>query len=417
MAIFKQKVEKNFVMISKSLLWNRDLSLPDMGMLSSIFQLPDNWKFSIRGLAKILNSGEHAIASSLKRLEKKGYIKRKTIHGKNGCFETSIEAFFEKQNGEIPNFSLEEMEKIMSEELILEEPIYSVSMSEMDIEDEQIEGQMTITDWLNSIDEEETEEIEDDTDTPNEDFISLDKTKSEQVLDKNPKEISHNVFTLIQDENDYIDITKNNNFFINTIANIFATNKKNRTSNTIAPCLIFNEKVKNNVERSANKITNNNNKIKKNNYVTLEELEKCREIVRNNINYAAFLKENVDVKQIDEYIEIMVEAICSKKKSLRINRENISQEVVRNKLLNLQHEDIRYVLSCMNNNAANIKNIKSYLLTALYNAKSTHDNFYKTNKSWKKPKNPFDYENQRTDIDFDKLEKELIARKKFNSDN
>lgn len=113
----------------------------------------------------------------------------------------------------------------------------------------------------------------------------------------------------------------------------------------------------------------------------------------------------------------MVEAICSKKKSLRINRENISQEVVRNKLLNLQHEDIQYVLSCINNNAANIKNIKSYLLTALYNAKSTHDNFYKTNKSWKKPKNPFDYENQRTDIDFDKLEKELIARKKFNSDN
>lgn len=411
MAIFKQKVEKNFVMISKSLLWNRDLSLPDMGMLSSIFQLPDNWKFSIRGLAKILNSGEHAIASSLKRLEKKGYIKRKTIHGKNGCFETSIEAFFEKQNGEIPNFSLEEMEKIMREELALEDPIYSISNSEMDVEDEQIEGQMTITDWLNSMDEEdETEDTEDNTDTPNEDFISLDKTKSEQVLDKNPKEISHNVFTLIQDENDYIDITKNNNFFLKKIANIFATSPKNRTSNTFAPYLIF----KNKIKRSASKITNNN---KTNNYVTLKDLESCREIVRNNINYSAFIKENVDVKQIDEYIEIMVEAICSKKKTLRINMENISQEVVRNKLLNLQHEDIQYVLSCMNNNAANIKNIKSYLLTALYNAKSTHDNFYKTNKSWKKPKNPFDYENQRDDIDFEKLEKELIARKKFNSDN
>lgn len=407
MAIFKQKVEKNFVMISKSLLWNRDLSLPDMGMLSSIFQLPDNWKFSIRGLAKILNSGEHAIASSLKRLEKKGYIKRKTIHGKNGCFETSIEAFFEKQNGEIPNFSLEEMEKIMSEELILEEPIYSVSMSEMDIEDEQIEGQMTITDWLNSMDEEdETEETEDNTDTPNEDFISLDKTKSEQVLDKNPKEISHNVFTLIQDENDYIDITKNNNFFINTIANIFATNKKNRTSNTIAPYLIF----KNKIKRSASKITNNN---KTNNYVTLKDLESCRETVRNNINYSAFVGENVDLEQIDEYIEIMIEAICSKKKTLRINRENISQEVVKNRLLSLQHEDIQYVLASINNNAANIKNIKSYLLTTLYNAKLTNANYFKT----KKAKNPFYYENQRDDIDFEKLEKELIARKKFNSDN
>ena len=230
MAVFKQKVEKNYVMISKSLLWNRDLSLPDIGMLSSIFQLPDNWKFSIRGLAKILNSGEYAISASLKRLEKKGYIKRRTIHGKNGCFETSIEAFFEKQNGKIPNFSLEEVEKIMSEELILEEPIYSVSMSEMDIEDEQIEGQMTITDWLNSMDEEdETSETENIANTSNENPINFDENKSEQLVNNTSQEVIHNAFTQIHDKNNHIDITKNNNFFLKNIANIFATSKKNRT--------------------------------------------------------------------------------------------------------------------------------------------------------------------------------------------
>lgn len=408
MAIFKQKVEKNYVMISKSLLWNRDLSLPDIGMLSSIFQLPDNWKFSIRGLAKILNSGEYAISASLKRLEKKGYIKRRTIHGKNGCFETSIEAFFEKQNSKIPNFSLEEMEKIMSEELILEEPIYSVSMSEMDIEDEQIEGQMTITDWLNSMDEEdETSETEDNTDTPNENPINFDENKSEQLVNNTSQEVIHNAFTQIHDKNNHIDITKNNNFFLKKIANIFATSPKNRTSNTFAPYLIFKKKIK----RSASKITNNNKTgTKTNNYVTLKDLESCRETVRNNINYSAFIEENVDLNQIDEYIEIMIEAICSKKKTLRINRENISQEVVKNRLLSLQHEDIQYVLASINNNAANIKNIKSYLLTTLYNAKLTNANYCKTKNSWKKAKNPFYYENQRDDIDFEKLENELIAQ-------
>lgn len=350
-------------MISKSLLWNRDLSLPDIGMLSSIFQLSDNWKFSIRGLAKILNSGEYAISASLKRLEKKGYIKRKTIHGKNGCFETSIEAFFEKQNSKIPNFSLEEMEKIMSEELILEEPIYSVSMSEMDIEDEQIEGQMTITDWLNSMDEEdETSETEDNTDTPNENPINFDENKSEQLVNNTSQEVIHNAFIQIQDKNNHIDITKNNNFFLKKIANVFATSQKNRTSNTFAPYLIF----KNKIKRSASKITNNNKTgTKTNNYVTLKDLESCRETVRNNINYSAFVGENVDLEQIDEYIEIMIEAICSKKKTLRINRENISQEVVKNRLLSLQHEDIQYVLQSINNNAANIKNIKSYLKISL----------------------------------------------------
>lgn len=94
-------------------------------------------------------------------------------------------------------------------------------------------------------------------------------------------------------------------------------------------------------------------------------------------------------------------------------------------------------MTCLSENTTKIYNIKSYILTALYNAKSTHSNHtaavfnhhelgnskknknkkYSKYKDSKKPAGLFDYENQRTDIDFDKLEKELIARKKFNSDN
>ena len=39
------------------------------------------------------------------------------------------------------------------------------------------------------------------------------------------------------------------------------------------------------------------------------------------------------------------------------------------------------------------------------------------NNPKKAPTSSFNYENQRNNIDFDKLEEELIAPKKFNSDN
>ena len=368
MAIIKQEVTENFFMLSNMIMMDGSLAINERGLLVTLYSLPKTWDFSIRGMTKILPNGERAITTALRKLESKRYVKCTYYRNKNGRFKTDIELFYHVKNAKNSGIftGIDNVENLDEDSAAIEE-----------ITVEEVEENATPEEsHVNPIDD-----------------CKIEKTHENPV--KEPKTFKEQLVAMIAKRND-----------------------ENRT-NTVTPCLKFSRKVRKNTEKfikkdKMNKYNNNNNIT---DFVTAEELEKCREIVRNNINYAAFLKENVDVKQIDEYIEIMVEAICSKKKSLRINRENISQEVVRNKLLNLQHEDIQYVLSCMNNNAANIKNIKSYLLTALYNAKSTHDNFYKTNKSWKKPKNPFDYENQRTDIDFDKLEKELIARKKFNSDN
>ena len=58
MPILKNKTPGSFVMIGKDILKNTDLKLVDRGMLATLLSLPDNWDFSIVGLAKILPEGK-----------------------------------------------------------------------------------------------------------------------------------------------------------------------------------------------------------------------------------------------------------------------------------------------------------------------------------------------------------------------
>ena len=54
------------------------------GLLSLILSLPDNWRYSIAGLAAISKEGEEGIASGLRELENAGYLTRKQLRGEHG---------------------------------------------------------------------------------------------------------------------------------------------------------------------------------------------------------------------------------------------------------------------------------------------------------------------------------------------
>ena len=91
MAGLKNKTQKNFTMISNNILRDNKLRMTDRGTLCTICSLLDGWNFSVAGLSAIVPDGKSALSSSLKRLEEIGYLRRKTIHGKQGKFETEIE--------------------------------------------------------------------------------------------------------------------------------------------------------------------------------------------------------------------------------------------------------------------------------------------------------------------------------------
>ena len=81
---------------------------------------------------------------------------------------------------------------------------------------------------------------------------------------------------------------------------------------------------------------------------------------------------------VDEVVGIITDAICGNSPTLRIAGSDLSREFVRSRFMRLNCEHIRYVLDSINKNTTKVRNIKAYMLTALYNAPVTIDSYYTT---------------------------------------
>ena len=111
--------------------------------------------------------------------------------------------------------------------------------------------------------------------------------------------------------------------------------------------------------------------------VTAQQMEEYREYIRENIGYEALLEESPgDRERVDELVELLTETICSQKEQIRIGGNDLPRESVKSRLLKLDREHIRFVLDCLERNTTRIRNIRQYLLTTLYNAPATIDNYY-----------------------------------------
>lgn len=80
--------------------------------------------------------------------------------------------------------------------------------------------------------------------------------------------------------------------------------------------------------------------------------------------------------QVDEILEILLDAVCSKRKQIRIAGDDKPVQVVKSQLMKLDYSHIEFVLGCLKENTTHIKNMKQYILAALYNAPITINNYY-----------------------------------------
>lgn len=108
-----------------------------------------------------------------------------------------------------------------------------------------------------------------------------------------------------------------------------------------------------------------------------EEMDDYRAMIRENIEYDYFVRDHpYDAGQLDEMVELMVEAVCSRRKTLRVAGNDFPQAVVKSQLLKLDGEHIRFVFDCLKENVTQVRNMKQYLLAVLYNAPATIENHY-----------------------------------------
>lgn len=108
-----------------------------------------------------------------------------------------------------------------------------------------------------------------------------------------------------------------------------------------------------------------------------EERSAYLQIVRDNIDYDFLVEQNkYKVSETNELVSLMVDTICSTKPLIRVNGENIPHEVVKSTFLKLNSSHIEYVLEAMDKNSSDVRNIRSYLITALYNSRFTLNSYW-----------------------------------------
>ncbi len=119
-----------------------------------------------------------------------------------------------------------------------------------------------------------------------------------------------------------------------------------------------------------------------------------REIIKENIEYDILTQDNrFDRERLDEIVDLMLETVCTARKTLRIAGDDYPAELVKSKFLKLNSSHIEFVLDCLRENTTKIRNIKQYLRAVLFNAPSTIDHYYTAlvahdmaSADWGKPK-------------------------------
>ena len=79
---------------------------------------------------------------------------------------------------------------------------------------------------------------------------------------------------------------------------------------------------------------------------------------------------------LDGILDLLSETCSTKKKMIRIAGDDKPREVVKSRLMKLNSLHIQYVLDCLKDNTSDVKNIKQYLLTTLFNAPVTISPYY-----------------------------------------
>ena len=106
-------------------------------------------------------------------------------------------------------------------------------------------------------------------------------------------------------------------------------------------------------------------------------IEIYREIVKDNIEYDVLIQDpKMDKDRLDEIVELIMETVCTARKTIRIAGDDYPAELVKSKFLKLNSSHIEFVLDCMRENTTKIRNIKQYLKAVLFNAPNTIDSYY-----------------------------------------
>ena len=109
--------------------------------------------------------------------------------------------------------------------------------------------------------------------------------------------------------------------------------------------------------------------------------------MREHAQYESYFRESLyfdillqdhrfEEETLEGILDLLVDTCCSKRKTIRIAGDDKPTEVVKSRLMKLTKDHIDYVLICLQKNTTEVRNMKQYLLSTLFNAPTTISPYY-----------------------------------------
>ena len=278
MAVFRIEKTRDYTVMSNHHLRDMSLSLKAKGLLSLMLSLPENWDYTMKGLARICKDGIDSISGGIRELEEHGYLIRERVRGANG------------QLGSI-------------EYTILEQPKEP---------------------------------------TP----------AQEKPIRENPVQVNPTLVTPVQEEPAQLNKEESSNY----------PSRTDLSSTEISNPIQSNPPTPAGARMGTDR---------------MGARECYREVILDNIEYSYLVQDShIDREQLDEIVDLIVDTVCSARKVIRIAGDDYPAEVVKSRFMKLDSSHVQYVMDCMKDNTTYVRNIKKYLLAALYNAPTTINSYY-----------------------------------------
>lgn len=316
--VFRVEKNKNYTTISNHHLQDRNLSLKAKGLLTLILSLPPDWDMTLKGLVSLSGDGVDSVRSGIQELEKAGYLRRSRSRNNLGQL------------------------------LCTEYTIYEHAVTE------NVASETEIDDNLNIIYSEESH---------------IGKSNVDKNSHIGKSDVDKNTTENLDDcQIGFSNVGKSNIGKSNTIK--YLNNKDTYNINNYPYQSTYSSKLcKEPKENSIDEMEEAQS--------LYEERKAYEEIIKQNIAYDLLTEQKkISRDFLDLCIQVMVDAVTTNKPYIKIKGQDIPKEAVKSVLLKLDDENISYVDMCLSESKTAIKNMQSYILTALYCSKHGGDTYF-----------------------------------------
>lgn len=364
----------NFTVINNYHLHDRNISTSAKALMTLLLSLPEDWKLSVKGIAKILNESEYAIRRMMKELETGGYLKKEQRKDENGRYRETEFTVYEVPQQEAP--------------VCVPETAYQT--------DADIQYPIMDTDSPAALGG-QGDESGTDTDTAPDmgsQPAGVCTTAQSPVFPE-----SSPLVEIQQTDNPHMDnphmgkpLVKSPSAEILTLQN--TDNNKRLYNNPIYPNPVSHEGSDANDGTDKRPLPSQHGQgsssfrqvkppaqtsdRRKSAEVPRGGLYgRYRDLILGNIGYDS-LKISLphETETVDGLVELILEVLCGTKPYIRIAGEEKPRELVKARFLKLRCDHMIYILDCLRENTSRVSNVKQYLLAVLFNAPATMEGYY-----------------------------------------